>query len=147
MNESRPIWKGKGKNGPFYPTNKHPFCSRSHTKLLHPQCKESGVSAFRSRHGRSTLKEFCFWKHKGFDFFQIASNHFSIKAKILHLFSRFQNGITLGYWKYFFQNIYQILNLNLNPNRRGGQNRWHFLHTIKEEAAKFFCTKKQHKIL
>ena len=30
-------------------------------------------------------------------FFKIASNHFSIKAILLHSVSRFQNGITPGY--------------------------------------------------
>ena len=30
-------------------------------------------------------------------FFQIALYHFSIKAKIKHLVSQYQNGITLGY--------------------------------------------------
>merc|ERR1712155_506700 len=40
-------------------------------------------------------------------FFKIASNHFSIKAIGLHSVSRFQNGITLGYRKYFFQKYFQ----------------------------------------
>ena len=33
-------------------------------------------------------------------FFYISSSHFTIKAKMWHLVSRFQNGIILRHWKY-----------------------------------------------
>ena len=54
----------------------------------------------KTHHGQfSFLKIQGIWKTF---FFLNRLNHFFIKAIGLHLVSQFQNGITLGYWKYFW---------------------------------------------
>ena len=45
-----------------------------------------------------------------------SSNQVFIKAMLWHLCSRFQNGITLRYWKYFFKIFFQKIGKNILEN-------------------------------